>query len=927
MKKLNLLLFAVLAFAVRANSQIITTSPSPLQESSQNVEIFFHADEGNKGLMGQPASESVYAHTGVEVVNNAGTVTSWKYAPEWGDNNPKYELVNVGENLWKLTIGDIRTYYNVAADEQVKRLCFVFRNADKTREGKDVGNEDIFVDVLDSGFQLSFRHNRLTDVITGSTNKLTFTASTTEDASISIRVGDNTIAETASAMSLVADYTFTEPGDYVVTAEAVKGDGKLSRSITVVYAKESAPAADTSVPAMGLTRNADGSYTFCLAAPGKESVMLVGSWNGYRPTNDNVMGYVNTEIDGGTFRFFKTTIPATVAGSEFCYYYLVDGRTSVGDPYARLVLDPQNDKYISAEVFPGLPEYPVDKVPSNTSLAYHRDGMLDYDWTATDFKAPAKTDLVIYEMLFRDFTGTEGQSRGNGTVRAAIEKIPYLKQLGVNAVELLPINEFNGNNSWGYNPNFYFAPDKAYGTPQDYKEFIDLCHKEGIAVILDVVFNQSDWQHPWFRMYQAGSNPFFNATAPHAYSVLNDWNQGYPLVERQWTDMLRFWLEEFRIDGFRFDLVKGLGDNDSYANSGDSGTNAYNKSRVERMKRLHAAMREVNPDAYFINENLATAKEENEMAEDGELNWANVNNAGCQFAMGYSSDSNLNRMYAVKDNRTAGSTVAYLESHDEQRLAYKQIKWGVAGVKDNHRVAMQRCGAAAAQMILVPGSHMIWMFSEMGNDQNTKDNNGGNNTSPKKVNWSLLDDPDNAGLVESYRSMIALRLSNPDLFGEEAQYSNLCQAWSAGRSITAVNGDKELYCVINPNVTGNITLSVDFLSADNNSYRVASKSYASSPSFDAAAKTVTVEPNCYVVLTSGSVAGIGNVTIGSEAGTVIYGAQGCVRVENATAPVTVYTLDGRVAGGAEASQAVEIALPAGAYAVRCGAEAAKVMVR
>ena len=223
-----------------------------------------------------------------------------------------------------------------------------------------------------------------------------------------------------------------------------------------------------------------------------------------------------------------------------------------------------------------------------------------------------------------------------------------------------------------------------------------------------------------------------------------------------------------------------------------------------------------------------------------------------------------------------------------------------------HRVAMQRCGAAAAQMILVPGSHMIWMFSEMGNDQNTKDNNGGNNTSPKKVNWSLLDDPDNAGLVESYRSMIALRLSNPDLFGEEAQYSNLCQAWSAGRSITAVNGDKELYCVINPNVTGNITLSVDFLSADNNSYRVASKSYASSPSFDAAAKTVTVEPNCYVVLTSGSVAGIGNVTIGSEAGTVIYGAQGCVRVENATAPVTVYTLDGRVAGGAEASQAVEL---------------------
>ena len=795
------------------------------------------------------------------------------------------------------------------------------------QDNKSHAGTEVADDADNSGFQLTFRHNRISDVITGATNKLKFTAGTTEDAAISIRVGDETVASTPSAKSLVADYTFTGPGDYVVTAEAVAGGATLTRSITVVYARDSAPAADTTVPAMGLTRNADGSSTFCLAAPGKESVMLVGSWNGYRPTNGNVMEYVDTDIDGNTFRFFKTTLPAGVTGSEFCYYYLVEGRTSVGDPYARLVLDPQNDKYIPADVFPGLPEYPADKVPDNTSLAYHRDGMFDYEWTSPDFKAPAKTDLVIYEMLFRDFTGTEGQARGNGTVRAAIEKIPYLKELGINTVELLPINEFNGNNSWGYNPNFYFAPDKAYGTPQDYKEFIDLCHKEGIAVILDVVFNQSDWQHPWFRMYPSGSNPFFNATAPHAYSVLNDWNQGYPLVERQWTDMLRFWLEEFRVDGFRFDLVKGLGDNDSYANSGESGTNAYNKSRVERMKRLHAAMREVNPEAYFINENLATAKEENEMAEDGELNWANVNNAGCQFAMGYSSDSNLNRMNAVKDNRTAGSTVAYLESHDEQRLAYKQIKWGVAGVKDNHRVAMQRCGSAAAQMILVPGSHLIWMFSEMGNDQNTKDSNGGNNTGPKKVNWSLLDDPDNAGLVESYRTMIALRLSNPDLFSGTAQYSNLCQAWSTGRTITAVNGDKELYCVINPNVTGNITVTVDFLNPDNGSYRVASKSYASGPTFDAAARTVTVEPNCYVVLTSGSVAGIGDIPADSAPETHIYGTHGCVRVENATAPVTVYSLDGRIVARAEASESVEIGVPAGAYAVRCGTGTAKVMVR
>ncbi len=89
------------------------------------------------------------------------------------------------------------------------------------------------------------------------------------------------------------------------------------------------------------------------------------------------------------------------------------------------------------------------------------------------FTAPDKTDLIIYELLVRDFTGTEGKALGDGTIRRAIEKIPYLKSLGVNAIELLPINEFNGNISRGYNPNFYFAIDKAYGTPQDYKEFID----------------------------------------------------------------------------------------------------------------------------------------------------------------------------------------------------------------------------------------------------------------------------------------------------------------------------------------------------------------------------------------------------------------------------------------------------------------------
>ena len=922
MKKHLLLLCALVALIPSLCAQV-TTEPYPLQEDSRNVEIYFHADEGTKGLMGQPASAAIYAHTGIQVETQDGKTEDWKYAPTWLDNAPKYKLQYVRPNLWKLNIGDIRTYYGVAATETVKKLCFVFRNATGSLQGKaSSGNGDIYVDVVDKGFQIVLQASPNTNIVTASTGPVIFTAATTSAADIQIYVNASKIGEAKSATVLKSSYTFTSEGNYDVKAVATRGSETIEEHMAIVYAPSSPAATDKSVPPMGLTKNPDGSYTFCVAAPEKTSAMIVGSWNGYTATTDGLMEYVDGTLDGGTFRYFKKTLPASVTGTEFGYYYLVDATIAVGDPYARLVLDPDNDKYISASVYPNLPAYPADKVPANTPVAWHSDTLLDYSWSVQNFKGADKDNLIIYELLIRDFTGTEGKADGNGTVRGVIDKLGYLMDLGVNAIELLPINEFNGNISWGYNPNFYFAIDKAYGTPQDYKELIDKCHQAGIAVILDMVFNQSDWLHPWYRMYPVGSNPFYNATAPHAYSVLNDWNQGYPLVGKQWEDVLKFWLKEYKVDGFRFDLVKGLGDNSSYANSGDAATNAYNASRVARMKRLHAAMKEVNPDAYFINENLAFAQEENEMAADGELNWANVNNAGMQYAMGYPSDSALSRMWAVKDERTAGSTVAYLESHDEQRLAYQQNQYGIAGVKGNHQVSMRRLGSAAAQMILVPGAHMIWQFSEMGNAENTK-NAYGNNVDPKIVNWNLLNDPDNAGLMQNYQELINLRLKNPDLFANPAYTFDLAQ-WNSGRWIMSVLGDKELYVVINPNVTGSITSKAPFKIADNNSYYIASKSYGSNPVFSASAQTVTVEPNCYVVIVSDSVTEVKDIVADSESTAVIYPTAGGITVENYEGPVSVYSLGGgKVAAGHGAGT---LSVAPGIYVVRAGERAVKVVV-
>ena len=844
---------AALLLTIAGASAQVTTSPAIVQEDTQDLVIYFHANQGNKGLANLPASTQIYAHTGV-LTSTSTSDSDWKYAPTWGDNSEKYLLKYESENLYSLYIGNIRTYYGVPANVTIKKLAFVFRTADKSKEGKTSANTDIFVDVSDGSFQIAMTTSLGGEtVITGDNNTVEFVLASTQPAVMTINInGKADIASTngETAKELKATYTFVEPGNYNVYGNATLPDGtKKSVTLKLAYT-QSSPKADYpgGVPRMGAVTNADGSVTFCLAAPEKKSAVIVGSWNNYQVSDDYTMAYQDYE----GFRYFWITIPDIDPTKQYIYYYLIDGSTRVGDPYARLILDPSNDKYISSSVFPNLPAYP-SQVQGGVSLAVYQGNINDYEWTDDNFTIPSKTDLVVYELLLRDFTGTEGKASGNGTVKQALAKLPYLKSLGVNVIELLPINEFNGNNSWGYNPNFYFAPDKAYGTPDDYKEFINTCHENGIAVVLDMVFNQSDWQHPWYQMYPVGSNPFYNATAPHAYSVLNDWNQGYPLVRQQWKDVVQYWMEEYHVDGFRFDLVKGLGDNNSYANNGDAATNAYNSSRVQNMHRIQQWMQEVNPNALFINENLAGAQEENEMARYGQLNWANVNHQGCQYAMGYRSDASLNRMDATKDGRTFGSTISYLESHDEQRLAYQQDTYGDLAIKGNLELSMRRLGSAAAQMIIAPGSHMIWMFSELGNNENTKDATGGNNTSPKKVLWSYYDVPDRRGLYDNYCELIAIRLNNKRLFEQNSGYSLNYSGWTLGRYYHSTVDGRELHLLVNPQVDKELTMSVSFGSTSQSDYKIGSKSYGTNPTFDVVAGTVTIPANSYVLIINNAV--------------------------------------------------------------------------
>ena len=920
MKSYILLLttFLSMAFAMKAQ---VTAEPSPLRDDSDNVVVYFHADQGNKVLANLPASTKVYAHTGL-ITDASKDNTDWKYAPtKWGDNAAKYECEYVSPNLYKLNIGNIKTYYGVtSSNEVIKKMAFVFRNTDGSKTAKTADDKDMLLDVISTANVLSFESN-LDGSMVGPGESLHFTMTASKPTKLAISVSGpgfsgNQLVLEENSTKVEADYTFDTVGQYNFYGKAWDENGKLREFPIKVYCAPLSAAQNYpgGTPRMGAVRNADGSVTFCLGAPGKKSVNLVGSWDDFAISDSSLCAYQ----DYNGQRYFWKTIPALEAGKQYMYFFQVDGSINVGDPYARLVLDPYNDRYIPKSVYPDMPAYPTGKVPANTLIAIYQSDINDYAWTDSGFKAPAKKDLIIYELLIRDFTGTEGRNNANGTLKAAMEKLPYLKTLGVNAIELMPIMEFNGNNSWGYNTNFYFAPDKAYGTPDDYKAFIDLCHQNGMAVILDIVFNQSDGLHPWYRMYPVGANPMYNAKAPHDFSVLNDWNQGHPLVRQQWKDCVKYWMEEYHVDGYRFDLVKGLGNNDSY---GD--TNAYNQSRIDNMRDIQTAMDEINPSAIFINENLAGAAEENKMAEFGMLNWANINNEGAQFAMGYSASSNLSRMYAPKDSRTLNSTVSYLESHDEERIAFKQNKWGIGAIKDDHAAKMHRLGSAAAQMILAPGAHMIWQFGELGNDQTTKSADGGNDTSPKNVRWDDFEDPARRGVYNSYSSLIGIRRNHPELFDSNATVDirTTVNDWKNGRLIALTRGESELYLVVNPLTSGDLTVSVPFQKSSQDAYHVASSSHDTNPTFSVANKTVTVPANCYAVIATANVNSVEGIA-SAEAAFMAHTEGDSIVIDHSEAPVSVFATDGTLRALLPIGSS-EVSLPSGIYILRSGSHTLK----
>ncbi|WDF55489.1 alpha-amylase family glycosyl hydrolase [Mucilaginibacter sp. KACC 22063] len=496
--------------------------------------------------------------------------------------------------------------------------------------------------------------------------------------------------------------------------------------------------------------NSGKSVIFNLYAPEKTSVSVIGDFNNWQPTA------MNKSTDG---KRWWVQVDNIDPNKEYAYQYLVDNALKVADPYCQKVLDPDNDKYITSDVYPNLMAYPTGKTTGIVSVM--QGNQPAYSWKNTTFNKPDKNKLVIYELHVRDFIAAHNYQTLKDT-------LSYLKNLGVNAIELMPINEFEGNLSWGYNPNFYFAPDKYYGTKNALKAFIDECHTNGIAVIQDMVLNHSFGSSPMVQLYwnaaaqkPAANSPWFNVNPTHPYNVGYDFNHESDATKYFVKNVLKFWMQEYKIDGFRFDLSKGF---TQKVSTDDASFSAYDASRIAIWKDYNNFIKGIDPNFYVILEHFAVDQEEQELAAQGMMLWNNMNYNANEATMGWIGTSNFSRLLFNQHGfSTPSSSVSYFESHDEERLQFKNENYGNAAgsysVKDL-ATGLKRNEMAAAFMLAAPGPKMIWQFGEVGYDVSI---NVPGRTDPKPIHWEYMNDANRHHLYATYAKLIRWKIKN-DVF-------------------------------------------------------------------------------------------------------------------------------------------------------------------
>lgn len=753
-------------------AQISTRPAIPID--SKAITITF--DSSKDSRLGT-FSGDLYAHTGVSLAG----IGDWKHViGTWNDNTKQPKLTNKGNGIYELIISpDINTYYSVLASELVTKMNFVFRSADGAKQ-----TNDLFVNVSTEDLHVNITSPSRINVFDKNQN-FQFTAASTASADLKLFLNDQQISS-ITGTSISSTMTIPDAGNYWLKA-TVTQNTMVKRDSVYVCIRETTTSESRPANAItGINYISSVSATLVIYAPFKNNIFVTGDFNNWLPDNNYQM-----KKDGD---YFWLTINNLVPQKEYVFQYLIDGTLKVADPYTDKVSDP-DDKYISSATYPNLISYPEGKADDRASIL--QTAQTPYSWRNSSYTIPQTSKLSIYELLLRDFTV-------ESTYNAVLAKLDYLKKLGINTIEFMPFGEFEGNDSWGYNPNFYFAPDKAYGTKNDLKNLIDECHKRGFIVIQDMVLNHAYGSNPMVKMYwnstlnrPAANNPWFNETSPNAtYSWGNDFNHESQATKDFVDRVTKYWMTEYKVDGFRFDFTKGF----TNTASGDGG--GFDASRIAILKRIADKIWEVNPKAIVILEHFAANSEEQELVSygNGMLVWGNSNSTFSEAAMGYneSNKSDFNWASYQKRGFTKPGLVAYMESHDEERQMFKTETYGNSAGTYNTKdlnTALKRSQLATTFFMSLTGPKMIWQFGELGYDISI-DQNG--RVGKKPILWQYLDDPERKKLFDVYSAMLQLR----------AQF----YVFTSGTETLAVNGSfKKIQLKLNDH---NINLLGNFGTTD-----------------------------------------------------------------------------------------------------------------
>ncbi len=763
------LIIVLLYCALAGRAQLLITTPDFILESATTIDITADANFGNKGIKDYATPSDIYVHIGC-ITSSSASSTDWKYSRyTWGATTPAAQCTYLGNNKWKFTIiGGLRNYFGITiSTEKILKIAILFRTGNGNLKLANADGSDMYIPVYEAGNSVRITdpfkqplYTPAAEPITKSIGEsISITAKSSVSADLKLYFNGVQVASQTAATSITNAPTITTAGNQTIIAESVASATTVRDTIHFFIASSTVIADLPAGVKQGINYEpGDTSVILVLYAPLKSRVSVIGEFNNWTETTKHQM-YKTTDATT-----FWVRITGLTPGTEYSYQYLIDGTIKIADYNTEKILDPSNDQYITAVTYPNLKAYPTGKTTGIVSIL--QTAKPAFSWQTTNFTRPDKRNLIIYELLVRDFIATQN-------FQTLKDTLSYLKRLGVNAIGLMPFNEFEGNNSWGYNPSFYFAPDKAYGTETALRQFIDECHKQGIAVIMDMVLNHSFGQSPMVQMYwdaansrPASNSPWFNPVAKHPFNVGYDFNHESQATKDFTDRVMEHWLIKYKIDGFRWDLSKGFTQVDNLNNVGAWGN--YDASRVAIWKRIYDKSQTYSNNAYCILEHFAANSEEIELSNYGMLLWGNANYSFNQSTMGYATGSDFSS--AVFNSSARGWSkphlVGYMESHDEERLNYKNINFGNSSGSYNIKdpaTALKRNEMATAFWAMIPGPKMIWQFGEMGYDYSINTCSDGITISNdcrlsnKPIKWDYYYNNARKSLYDVYKQLIALK--------------------------------------------------------------------------------------------------------------------------------------------------------------------------